>query len=50
MISQKINFKIFGEKIFQELCSPYIRIVDSDFPRNSNGKIDRKKITENYGN
>ena len=27
-----------------------IRIVDSDFPRNSNGKIDRKKITENYGN
>ena len=27
-----------------------IRIVDSDFPRNSNGKIDRKKIIKNYGN
>ena len=27
-----------------------IRIINNDFPRNNNGKIDRKKITKNYGN
>ncbi|MFL2661211.1 MAG: AMP-binding protein [Alphaproteobacteria bacterium] len=39
------------EKSLPRIMQPSaIRMIEDDFPRNINGKIDRKKLTKNYGN